>query len=119
MEYKQFVVQAFEQEPGKWRARIRRIDGAPIVVTGRKKQGEFVTGLDAKTAPAAMLMAMAAIDAGTFSLLRRVTEKFWRFQGPASGSRSDRDVPQISLRPTRSKWPQPGRNERKLPSPKS
>ena len=88
-------------------------------VTGRKKQGEFVTALDAKTAPAAMLMAMAAIDAGTFSTLRGVTEKFWRFQDRASGSRSDRAVPQISLRPTRSKRTQPGRNERKQPSPKS
>ena len=81
VEYMQFVIQAFESEPGKWRARICRVDGAPIVVMGRRKQAEFVTALDAKTAPAAALMAMKAIDAGTFRPSR--SEKSWRFRDRA------------------------------------
>jgi hypothetical protein len=37
------------------------------MVTGRAKLDKFVTGLDAATAQDALLMAMAAIDAETFS----------------------------------------------------
>jgi hypothetical protein len=68
MEYKQFIVEAFERTPGKWRARVRRSNGkAIIVMADRPKLAEFVTGVDVKSAQAAMLMAMAAIDAGAFS----------------------------------------------------
>jgi hypothetical protein len=69
MEYKQFVVRAFEREPGKWRACIKRADGKVIMPTmiHRPKLAKFVTGVDAKSAQAAMLMAMAAIDADAFS----------------------------------------------------
>jgi hypothetical protein len=68
MEYKQFIVEAFERAPGKWRARVRRSDDkAIIVMTDRPKLAEFVTGVDVKSAQAAMLMALAAIDAGAFS----------------------------------------------------
>jgi hypothetical protein len=69
MEYKQFVVRAFEREPGKWRACIKRADGKAVMPTmnHRPKLVRFVTGVDAKSAQAAMLMAMAAIDADAFS----------------------------------------------------
>jgi hypothetical protein len=67
MEYKQFIVKAFERKPGKWRADVHRSDGKPLMVTGRAKLDKFVTGLDAATAQDALLMAMAAIDAETFS----------------------------------------------------
>ena len=75
MEYKQFIVKLFEREPGKWRATVRRSDGKPLMVSGRGrvKLSEFVTGVDAITAAAAMLAAMAAIDAGAFS--RNVREQ--------------------------------------------
>jgi hypothetical protein len=63
VEYKRSIVRAFEQESGKWRARIWRVDGAPIALAGRRKLRCFVTGIDANTAPSAMLMAMDAIDA--------------------------------------------------------
>ena len=56
---KGFYVQAFEREPGKWRANIRCVDGKLV-----------------NTAVAAMVMAMDVIDAGTF--VRVATEKFWR-----------------------------------------
>ena len=69
MEYKQFIIKRFEREPGKWRATVRRSDGKPLMVSGRArvKLSEFVTGVDAMTAEAALLAAMAAIDAGAFS----------------------------------------------------
>lgn len=69
MEYKQFIVKAFEREPGKWRASVWRANGKAITVTTdhRPKLAKFVTGMDAKTAQAAMLMALAAVDAGAFS----------------------------------------------------
>jgi hypothetical protein len=67
MEYKQFVVQAFEREPGKWRASVERADGKAIMaMTNRRTLDKFVTGVDVKSAQVAILMAMAAIDAGAF-----------------------------------------------------
>ena len=78
MEYKQLYLKAFEREPGKWRADIRRADDNPLKVTGRKKLKNIVTKLDATTAVAAMVMAMALIDAESFARDRAATEKFWR-----------------------------------------
>ncbi len=73
MEYKQFVVRAFEREPGKWRASVERANGIVIMPTvdHRPRLAKFVTGVDAKSAQVAMLMAMAAIDAGAFSRASR------------------------------------------------
>jgi hypothetical protein len=84
VKYGQFVVHAFELEPGKWRARIWRADGAAIVITGRRKLRRFITGLDARSASAAMVVAMKAIDSGTFLAHREHIEKFWRFQNRAA-----------------------------------
>ena len=69
MEYKQFVVRTFEREPGKWRASVERVNGKVMMPAKhhRPRLARFVTGVDAKSAQAAMLMAMAAIDAGTFT----------------------------------------------------
>ena len=80
MEYLGFVVEAFEQGPGKWRAKILRSSGKPLI-TGRKRIWQFVTGVDATTAPAALLIALDAIDAGTFSCAAPLPEKFWRRRG--------------------------------------
>ncbi len=73
MEYQQFSVTAFERQPNKWRARIRRLDGMPVLIQGLKRLDQFVTGIDCETAQAALLTAMAAIDAGTFSRNRAQT----------------------------------------------
>jgi hypothetical protein len=79
MEYQQFIINAFERRPGKWRARVRRASGRPLLATGRTKMEEFVTGIDAASASEAMIMAMDAIDSGTFSRkTSRSTEKYWR-----------------------------------------
>ena len=69
MQYKGFVVTPVEKEPGKWRASVERANGKAIKVITRKREklDKFVTGIDAKTAQAALLMALAAIDAGAFS----------------------------------------------------
>jgi hypothetical protein len=80
MEYLGFVVEAFEQGPGKWRAKILRSSGKPLI-TGRRRIWQFVTGVDATTAPAALLMALDAIEAGTFSSAAPLPEKFWRRRG--------------------------------------
>jgi len=82
MEYKQFLITTFEQQPGKWRASVRRANGKPLMATGRAKLEQFITGLDADSAHTAMIMAMDAIDAGSFSRpTARSTEKFWRRGG--------------------------------------
>ena len=67
VEYKQLIVKAFEQAPGKWRASVKRLDGKPLMTIGRAKLAQFITGLDSVTANDALLMAIAAIDAGAFS----------------------------------------------------
>ena len=94
MEYQGFVVDAFEQEPGKWRAKILRSSGKPLI-TGRKRIWQFVTGIDATTAPAALLMALEAIDAETFSSAAPLPEKFWRRRGRRANAPTldDRSVP--------------------------
>ena len=80
MEYQGFVVDAFERDPGKWRAKISRSSGKPVI-TGRKRIWRFVTGIDATTAPVALLMALEAIDAGAFTRAAPLPEKFWRRHG--------------------------------------
>jgi hypothetical protein len=76
MEYKQFFLKAFEQEPGKWRASVQRLDGKPLMISGRErtKLQRFVTGTDAVSAENALLMAVHAVDAGTFSQRRLAGE---------------------------------------------
>jgi hypothetical protein len=79
MEYLRFVVEV-EQGPRKWRAKILRSSGKPLV-TGRRRIWQFVTGVEATTAPAALLVALDAMDAGTFSCAAPLPEKFWRRRG--------------------------------------
>ncbi len=86
MEYKEFIITAIEQESGKWRACVQRANGKPLKATGRTKLQRFITGIDAPSPNAAMIMAMDAIDAGTFTRSTvRSTEKFWRRGGDARG----------------------------------
>lgn len=69
MEYKHFIVNAFQQRPGKWRAGVKRSDGTPLVVVGphKLKIAQSVTHVDSLTAEDAVRMAIEAIDAGAFS----------------------------------------------------
>jgi hypothetical protein len=84
VEYRGFFVEALEQKPGRWRAKVSRTDGKPVKVVGRRKLEQFVTGFDAKTASAAILMAIAVIDGGMFTRNRAGTEKFWRRRAQSS-----------------------------------
>jgi len=87
MEYKTFVVRAFEREPGKWRASVRRPDAKPLQSGSRKKLKTFVTAFDAETGSAALLIAITAIDAGSFWRQKvRVVEKFWRLGSKGSNA---------------------------------
>ena len=69
VEYKHFFIKALEPEPGKWRASIKRLNGKPIMLVGpgRVKLDQFVTGVDSSTPGDALLLAIAAVDAGAFS----------------------------------------------------
>ena len=66
---------AFEQKHSKWRARVKRSDGKPLLVAGRDrmKVDEFVTISDSSMPKDALLKAIAAIDAGAFSRRPRAT----------------------------------------------
>jgi hypothetical protein len=78
VEYKQFTISAYQREPGKWRARVRRTSGRPLI-SGRKKLLEFLTAKDGASEADAMTMAIEAIDAGAFSrATKRSSERFWR-----------------------------------------
>jgi hypothetical protein len=66
MQYKQYTVQTFERELGKWRASVRRTDGR-LLWKGRARIRSFVTAMDATTPQRALQMALAAIDRGAFS----------------------------------------------------
>jgi hypothetical protein len=78
VEYKQFTINAYEREPGKWRARVRRTSGRALIA-GRAKLLEFVTATDGSSEADAMTTAIEAIDAGAFSrATKRSSEKFWR-----------------------------------------
>jgi len=77
MEYQGFVVEALELDTGKWRAKITRSSGKPLI-SGRKNIWRFITATDAETASSALLVALQGIDAGTFSRTAPSPEKFWR-----------------------------------------
>jgi hypothetical protein len=70
VQYKSFIVSAFEREPGKWRASVERANGKALIRISNANQrtlDRFVTGVDAMAADAALRMALAAIDANAFS----------------------------------------------------
>ena len=62
MQYKGLEITAFEQEPGKWRARIVAANGRPLKGDDRQLL-ESVTGA---TAVDALTLAMGAVDAAGF-----------------------------------------------------
>jgi ActR/RegA family two-component response regulator len=69
MEYKHFIVNAFQQRPGKWRASVKRSDGTALAVVGphRVTIAQSITHVDSLTAEEAVHIAIEAIDAGAFS----------------------------------------------------
>jgi hypothetical protein len=77
VQYKQFTIDAYEREPGKWRAHVQRTSGRALIAGA--KLLVFVTKRDGSSEADAMSMAIEAIDAGAFSRpTKRSSEKFWR-----------------------------------------
>jgi hypothetical protein len=89
VEYKQFFVKAFEQQPGKWHAKVKRLDGKSVLVARRDQArvDEFVTSADSPTPDDALLRAIAAIDAGAFSRRGKPSANA-ESQGQVSASRA-------------------------------
>jgi hypothetical protein len=78
VQYKRFTITAYEREPGKWRAHVRRTSGRALIA-GRTKFLVFETAMDSASEADAMAMAIESIDAGAFSrVTQRSSEKFWR-----------------------------------------
>jgi hypothetical protein len=76
MQYKGLEITAFEQEPGKWRARIVGANGRPLKRDDRK----LLEPVTSATAVDALMLAMEAVDAAGlfFHNADRGTERFWR-----------------------------------------
>jgi hypothetical protein len=62
MQYKEFKISAFEREPGKWLASIKRVDGRSITCQGTTLP--FFTTAETTTAEYAIDLAKGAIDQG-------------------------------------------------------
>jgi hypothetical protein len=79
MQYKGFEITAFEQSPGKWRARIVRANGRPLDANNRQLL-ETVTSANLPSAVDVLTVALEAVDAAGlyFSNFNRGTERFWR-----------------------------------------
>ena len=76
MQYKGLEITAFEQGPGKWRARIVRANGSLLKRDDRK----LLEPITSATAVDALMLAMEAVDAAGlfFHNADRGTERFWR-----------------------------------------
>ena len=76
MQYKGLEITAFEQEPGKWRARVVGANGRRLKIKDQQLL-EFVTS---SSAVDALTSAMEAVDAAGlfFGDTNRKPERFWR-----------------------------------------
>jgi hypothetical protein len=87
MQYKTFLIEAFQPEDGKWRARIIRAHRRPLKSADPKRR-EFITSVDCSSAVEALTMAMETVDAGCFSgNAEPSTEKYWRLLSKADRKR--------------------------------
>lgn len=79
MRYNRFVIEAFENKPGKWCARISRSEGTRLHFNGRWSACKAVTTTEVPTQAAALRAAMELIDAGSVTVTdKSPIEKFWR-----------------------------------------
>lgn len=61
--YKGFLVRAFEQEPQRWFAEVRKTNGAWVVVSGERRE-TITTSAPSRSFNAAIDFAIDAIDSG-------------------------------------------------------
>ena len=87
MQYKGLEITAFEQQPGKWRARIVAASGRLLKGNDRQLLAS-VTSADLSSAVDALTLAMEAIDAAgfLFGKTSRKSERFWRVLFRVSGT---------------------------------
>jgi hypothetical protein len=77
MKYKTFRINVFEQEPGKWRARM--IADPATLFAVNNELGQFASSVAHSSAVEAMTNAMEMVDAVSFSRsIERTIEKRWR-----------------------------------------
>jgi len=77
MKYKMYRINVFEQEPGKWRARITSAHRRRLNAT--KELGQFANSVHHSSAIEAMTKAMETVDAAPSSRnIERGAEKHWR-----------------------------------------
>jgi hypothetical protein len=91
MQYKGLEITAFEQEPGKWRARIVGANGQPLKADDQQLL-ESLTSANLSSAVGALTSAMEAVDAARLSFRNtsRKTERLWRVLGrTTSGQRAN------------------------------
>jgi hypothetical protein len=101
MEYRQFVISAFERVPSKWRARVSRIDGKLFRANGHFWTKNSETDSDAATAADALLMALATLDRGLISPAEKTPiEKFWRRSAPVRRKQSGVQPLSVARNPT-------------------
>jgi hypothetical protein len=78
MQYKGLEITAFEETPGKWRARIVAANGRPFK-ENEQRLLESATSANSSSAVDALTLAMEAVDAaGLFFRNDRGMERFWR-----------------------------------------
>jgi hypothetical protein len=74
MQYKGLEITAFEQSPGKWRARIVRANGRPLEANNRQLL-EPVTSANLPSAVDVLTLALEAVDAAGFFLAMPTGER--------------------------------------------
>ena len=79
MQYKGLEITAFEETPGKWRARIVRVNGKPLRGNHRKLV-KTLASTNLPSAVDALTLALEAVDAAGlfFRNADRGMERFWR-----------------------------------------
>ena len=88
MQYKGFEITAFEQTPGKWRARIIRANGKPWKGNHRELL-ESLTGTHLSSAVDALTLAMEAVDAAPVLLRTSETVAAARIRLPRKNTDGD------------------------------
>lgn len=65
-QYKAYLIEAVETSSGRWRARIRRVDGRKIknLITGTEREVETTGGMESFSPEAAVAGAKEGIDGG-------------------------------------------------------
>src|SRR5262249_12442322 len=100
VQYKGLEITVFEQEPGKWHARIVAANGRPLKGDDRQLL-ETLTSANLSSPVDALTSAMQAVDAAALSFrnISRDPERFWRVLRRTTGDH--RALPLAKKKPRR------------------